>query len=421
MELSLKDKKIVIVGMGVNNRHLAEFLTRHLIVFEVIENWKDPSELVGKLDRFDVVFRTPGLPFLSAAIQQAQKLGAEISSQTKLFFKLCPAPIIGVTGTKGKGTTSSLIAKILDQAGKKARLASTSERESRRVWLGGNIGKDPFEFLEQIKPSDWVVLELSSFQLQDLDRSPHIAVVLNITSDHLNHHQSVEEYIQAKSSILAFQRAEDVAILGPEVPEEFKKIGLGQKIFFDPSHAANFQTKLLGKHNLKNIAAAVAVAEVLSIDDQTVRKAVSEFEALDHRLKLIREVNGIKYIDDTFSTNIEPGIAAIDAVTGPTVLILGGSDKGQDFQPLGEKIKASSHIKGLVVIGEVTEKILKAVEGYSGKILKGAENIDEIMRQGSTLAKPGDTVLFSPATASFGIFKNEYDRGEQFVKKVMSL
>jgi UDP-N-acetylmuramoylalanine--D-glutamate ligase len=408
MELSLKDKKIAVLGMGVNNRHLAEFLTRQGIDFEVIENWKDPSELVGKLDKFDVVFRTPGLPFLSEAIQQALKKGVEISSQTKLFFKLCPAPIIGVTGTKGKGTTSSLIAKILEKAGKK-------------VWLGGNIGKDPFEFLEQIKPEDMVVLELSSFQLQDLDSSPHIAVVLNITSDHLNYHRSVEEYIKAKSSILAFQKKEDVAIVGPDVPDWFKKLGTGEKIFFDPKSAESFQTKLLGRHQLKNIAAAAAVAKVLNIDEQTIRKAVSEFEALDHRLKLIRNVDGINYIDDSYSTNIDPAIAAINAFNNNLILVVGGYDKGVDFTLLGEEIKKSPHLKAVVVFGQVTDKILKSMDGFKGKVLTGAKSMDEIISQAKSLAQPGDTVLFSPATSSFDLFKNETDRGEQFVKKVMSL
>src|SRR6185503_10326551 len=153
---NLRGKKIAVVGLGTNNRHLADFLTQQGIEFEIIDGWKDKDDLIGKLDRFEIIFRTPGLPYLSKAVQQAKASGVTVSSQTKLFFELCPSPIIGVTGTKGKGTTSSLITKILETAGKK-------------VWLGGNIGTDPFEFINQIKPTDFVVLELSSFQLQDLD------------------------------------------------------------------------------------------------------------------------------------------------------------------------------------------------------------------------------------------------------------
>jgi len=213
----LQGKKIAILGLGINNRKLADFFSKNGIQFEVLE-WKSPDDL--QLESFDIVFRSPGLPYFSSAIQKAKATGVIISSQTKLFFELCPCPIIGVTGTKGKGTTASLIAKILAAGGKK-------------VWLGGNIGTDPFEFLEQIKPNDWVVLELSSFQLQDLTQSPHIAVVLSITADHLDHHQSVEEYVKAKSAIVAFQQEGDIAILHPKLPEWFGQLGKGKKNIFN--------------------------------------------------------------------------------------------------------------------------------------------------------------------------------------------
>ncbi len=249
---NLQGKRIAVVGLGVNNKKLAEYLTINNVAYDVIDGWKDPDELIGRLDHYNLIFRTPGLPLLSNAVQEAQKKGVEISSQTKLFFQLCPATIIGVTGTKGKGTTSSLIAKILETAGKK-------------VWLGGNIGRDPFEFLDSVKFNDYVVLELSSFQLQDLHLSPHIAIVLNITSDHLNHHQSVEEYITAKSSIIAFQSEKDFAILHENLPKWFKDLGGSRKIFFEGKDVADYPTKLLVPHNLENISAAAACAKLLGI------------------------------------------------------------------------------------------------------------------------------------------------------------
>jgi len=394
--------------LGVNNRRLAEFLSSQDVKFEVIENWKDANELVGRLDGFDLIFRTPGLPYLSVAIQQAKGCGAEISSQTKLFFELCKAKIIGVTGTKGKGTTSSLITKILEAGGYK-------------VWLGGNIGRDPFEFLEQISPSDIVVLELSSFQLQDLAQSPHIAVVLAITPDHLNHHKDFEEYIRAKSQILAHQTNEDFAILHPDLPDWFKKLGKGKKIFFDSNQFADVPRKLLGLHNLQNIVAASEVAKLLNVNADIIRKTVAEFEALPHRLKVLKHINGITYVDDTFSTSIESTLAALDAIVGNLVLIVGGSDKGLDFTRLGEHIKNSKKIQGIVVIGDVTELIVKSLQGFNGRILTGAKNISEILAQAQNMSSSGDTILFSPATASFGIFKNEMDRGEQFVGFVNKL
>ena len=404
----LHDKKIAIVGLGKNNQKLADFFKQNEISFKVIDGWKNPDELIGKFDSFDVIFRSPGLPYVSTAIQQAKSAGVEISSQTKLFIELCPAKIIGITGTKGKGTTSSLIAKILTAAG-------------RKIWLAGNIGTDPFEFLDKVKPDDLVVLELSSFQLQDLEKSPHIAVVLSITPDHLNHHRDFEEYIKAKSNIVAYQNTNDFAVLHPTLPQWFKDLGKGKKIVIDPTRVADYETKLLGKHNLDNIGAAIAVAKILGIDDDLVRKAVAAFEPLPHRLSVLKTVNGVTYVDDGFSTNIEPTLAAIEAIETPIVLMMGGSDKGLDFTRLGDAIKASKKVKGLVVIGDVADKILKLVQGFSGEILTGAMTMPEILDQAQKLAKPGDTILFSPATASFELFKNEFDRAEQFVNSVNAL
>ncbi len=404
----LEGKKIAIVGLGTNNRKLAEFLTAQGIKFSVLDQWTGHDTLVGRLDEFDIIFRTPGLPYNSPAIQQAKQKGVEISSQTKLFFKLCPAPIIGVTGTKGKGTTSSLLAKILETGGKK-------------VWLAGNIGRDPFEFLEQIKPEDWVVLELSSFQLQDLDQSPHLAVVLNITSDHLNHHLDLAEYVGAKASILNFQGEKDFAILHQSLPATFQQLGAGKKIVFNPEEASGFETRLLGPHNRENIAAAVAAARVLEIPEDKIRSAVAQFEPLPHRLSPLQTIGGVTYIDDGFSTNIDPVIAAVSAMDAPFILIIGGFDKGLEWGPVGQAILANHQLKGLVVIGDVTPKILETVKGFTGKILTGAKTMLEILSQAKSLAASGDKVLFSPGTSSFDMFKNEYDRAEQFVAAVNSL
>ncbi len=404
----LKGKKIAIVGLGKNNQDLAGFLKTNGIEFEVIDNWSNPEELIGKLDNYEIIFRSPGLPYLSVAIQQAKSAGVIVSSQTKLFFDLCKAKIIGVTGTKGKGTTSSLIAKILEAGGKK-------------VWLAGNIGKDPFEFISSVEPEDFVVLELSSFQLQDLEKSPNIAVVLSVTPDHLNHHQDFDEYIKAKSNLIAHQKDSDYAILHSTLPDWFKSLGSGKKIFIEPKAVEDYKTKLLGVHNLDNIAAANEVAKILNISEDVVRKAVLNFNPLPHRLSVLKTVAGITYIDDGFSTNIEPTIAAIKSVNNHMVLIIGGSEKGLDFSKLGETIKNSKKIRGVVVVGEVTDKILKSLEGFNGEILTGAVTMHDMLLQARKIAEKGDTILFSPATASFGLFKNEFDRAEQFVQEVNSL
>ncbi len=407
------DKKVAIVGMGVNNQKLSDYFTKHNVNFTIIENWQKNSELVGKLDEFDVVFRTPGLPYLSWAIQQAQKKGVEISSQTKLFFDLCPAKIIGVTGTKGKGTTSTLIAKIL-------------EAGDYKVWLGGNIGVDPFEFLDFIHPDDLVVLELSSFQLQDLHKSPHVGVVLNITADHLDEsgtyeksaHATLQEYFDAKLQIIAFQNENDFAVLSHELPEKVKSLGQGQKIIFNPSDVVDYEYHLYGKHNLENIAAAAAVGKIFKVDESKIRKTVAEFKGLPHRLQKVLEKDGITYVDDSISTNEDSTVAAIAAFRTGLILIVGGSDKGLNYQKLGDAVRNARNLKGMVVVGEETPKILKAVEGYKGNILQGAKNMSEIVAQARSMAKPGDTILLSPAAASFDMFKNYKDRAEQFIQKI---
>ena len=190
---ALRGKKIAIVGMGVNNKGLAEYFREQGIGFETIDGWESRDELIGKLDNYDVIFRTPGLPYLSRAVQQAKEKGVEIYSQTKLFFDLCPAKIIGVTGTKGKGTTATLIYEILKTNPLRPSLAPLrrgGQAQGQKVFLAGNIGEDPFQFLDKLRKDDWVILELSSFQLQDQHKSPHIAVVLKITPDHLDHHKT---------------------------------------------------------------------------------------------------------------------------------------------------------------------------------------------------------------------------------------
>jgi len=414
MDISnLSGKKIAIVGMGVNNQKLADYFRKHEINIEVIEGWKNISELVGRLDNYEIIFRTPGLPYFSQAVQQAKSKGVEISSQTKLFFDLCPAAIIGVTGTKGKGTTSTLIAKIL-------------EAGDRKVWLGGNIGQDPFEFLDFIHADDCVVLELSSFQLQDLHKSPHVGVVLNITADHIDEsgqfanptsaqHKSLEEYMEAKLQIIAHQTEDDIAVISHELPEKVRQLGKGRKIIFSPEDVADYEYQLFGKHNLENIAAAVAVGKIYDVDEKKMRKAVFDFKGLPHRLQKVLVRNEITYVDDSISTNEDSTIAAIKAFNTNLILILGGSSKGLDYQKLGETICNAPQLKAVVLVGQESEKILKAIEGFPGKILTGAKNMTEIIQQARTVAQSGDTILLSPAAASFDMFKNYQDRAEQFL------
>ncbi|MBI2355640.1 MAG: UDP-N-acetylmuramoyl-L-alanine--D-glutamate ligase [Candidatus Doudnabacteria bacterium] len=405
----LRQKRIAIVGLGVNNENLAQYFGKKNLAYDVVE-WQSIAGLSAKLKNYQIIFRTPGLPLLSQPVQGALSAGATIYSQTKLFFDLCPCPIVGITGTKGKGTTASLLYEILKAGG-------------RKVWLAGNIGYDPFEFLDELTSEDLVILELSSFQLQDLHKSPHIAVITNVYSDHLNHHADMEEYARAKGQLLANQGKDDIAILNIRLSPYFFKLGQGKKVTFRRDDALRYYPwKLLGAHNEENIAAAAVAAKELGASEEVIRRTVAEFKPLPHRLNPVGIYKGITIIDDSFSTNAESAIEAMHAFfKEPKILMIGGFDKGLDFTFLGNEILRAKQLRGLVVFGQVTGKILKAVEGYKGKILTGAKNITEILQQALSMAEKGDVIIFSPATSSFDMFKNESDRGEQFVKAVSEL
>jgi UDP-N-acetylmuramoylalanine--D-glutamate ligase len=411
----LQGKKVVVVGAGLNNQHLVDFLHAKSVKFDLIENWKSWRELDEKIQEAEIIFRTPGLPYKSEPIKNALKFGAQVYSQTKFFFDLCPCPIIGVTGTKGKGTTASLIAKIIEAQGK------------TRVWLAGNIGQDPFEFVDQIKSGDLVVLELSSFQLQDLHKSPHIAVILNISLDHVDEtktkrqaiHYSFDEYVKAKSQILANQTKEDFAVLGQVIPERLKTLGKAKRVMVKTDDVADFSTRLLGVHNQENIAMATAVAKLLKIPESTIRDAVSTFQGLPYRLQDLGESRGVRVINDGLSTTPIATIAAINSFRTSIILIIGGFDKGVDYSEVGKTILNSKHVKALVIIGQETEKILQAVKGFSGAVKTRAKDIQEIVSQAFELAEKGDTIVFSPGTSSFDMFRDEFDRSKKFEQGIL--
>ena len=397
--------------MGVNNKGLAEYFREQGIGFETIDGWESRDELIGKLDNYDVIFRTPGLPYLSRAVQQAKEKGVEIYSQTKLFFDLCPAKIIGVTGTKGKGTTATLIYEILKTNALRPSLAPvrrSGQAQGQKVFLAGNIGEDPFQFLDKLGKDDWVILELSSFQLQDLRKSPHIAVVLKITPDHLDHHKTFEEYRKAKDNIVKYQKEGDIKIQNSKLDPRIREDEVG----------------LLGKFNLQNVAAAVAAVKAAGVKDmEVVRKVVRDFKGLPHRLEFVAEKGGVKYYDDSFSTTPETAMAALTAFDTPIILIAGGSEKNSDYTELGKTI-ADSKVKALLAVGTTGPKIANAAvaAGFKGRIVKGGLNsMEKIVAEAKKLARPGDVVLLSPASASFDMFHDYKDRGELFQKFVKHL
>lgn len=406
--MNWKNKKVAILGWGVDTQDVEPWLKKQGAVVTILDENVD-EKAFADLSGYEVLVRSPGVYRYRKEIVEAEKKGVIVTSKVKIFFDECVTKnIIGVTGTKGKGTTSSLIYEMLKAAGKD-------------VYFGGNVGKPMFGFLEQLKSDSLVVLELSSFQLMDLHKSPHIAVTLMVTVDHLDWHKDIDEYVNAKSQITRFQNEEDISVFNDSYPNSVKigSLGEGKKIVVNRS-MWNEPTRLRGEHNKENLAAAMAVCRELGIDEEIIIKVGKKFKGLEHRLEEVVEIGGVKYFNDSISTTPETAMAAISAFTEPMILILGGSDKGSDFMALGKMISESKHVKAIVLVGVMSEKIKAAILQFGAKckLLEGAVNMKEIVEQAKAEAKPGDVVVLSPACASFDMFKNYKDRGKQFVEEV---
>ncbi len=378
------------------------------------------------LDEYDLIVRTAGLP-PRAILQQNPGIDTKITTQINEFFRATPTQnIIAVTGTKGKGTTSSLIANMLDAAGK-------------HVFIGGNIGIPVLDFLPKLHRDSWVVLELSSFQLSDMQYAPHIGVCLMVVPEHLNWHADMDDYVAAKSRMFALQNSDDIAIslAGNEVSQSIAEAGNGHQIPFFAEPGAhvedgwiriNEQTicatsdlKLIGPHNWQNACAAITAVWQVAPDAKAIKKVLTSFSGLEHRLEFVREVGGVKYYDDSFGTTPETAAVAIEAFQEPKVVILGGSDKGAEYDVLADVV-ANNNVRRAVIIGETGAKIITALQraGFTD-ISLGGETLESAFAICTEVAQPGDVVLLSTGCASFGMFKNYKDRGEQFKKLVAAL
>lgn len=437
--------KIAIAGYGLEGKQNYKYFNKpgnDLTIVDEREDIDIPSDakyitgdgVYDDMSQFDMVIRTAGLSPLK--IKKAKL----VWSATNEFFAKCKAPIIGVTGTKGKGTTSSFITSILRASGKK-------------VHLVGNIGVPALSVLPDIRPEDFVVYEMSSFQLWDIKYSPHIAVVLMIEPDHLDVHTDFEDYLKAKSNIRRWQNLNDICIYHPSNPFSQKIASvtlatLDQKTkgdylnnihrygikddglvyikddFFYINDRKICQTscvKLPGKHNLENACAAMsAVLELkLDISDNQFAEGLRSFTGLPHRLKYVSEINNVKFYDDSISTTPGSAIAAIKSFTSPKVLILGGSYKGGDFTDLVKEIK-KSNIRQIILMGDEANRIEQFLKdaGIVKYVNLERCSMFEIVSKAAAAASPGDVVILSPACASFGMFKNYQDRGKKFINAV---
>jgi UDP-N-acetylmuramoylalanine--D-glutamate ligase len=449
----ISSKRIAILGFGKEGLSSANYLGQKnkITIFDQKSQDQIDKEFFKNLKikdvnfyfggtfpadpKFDCVLRSPGVKTDNPQVKKLVANGASLTSATKIFFNQCPAKIIGVTGTKGKGTTATLIFEML-------------KTQNAQVFLAGNIGTPVLDILPKLTLKSLVVLELSSFQLFDLKKSPHIAVILMITSEHLDWHKNQSEYQKAKQSIVAFQTKNDFAVINHdyEISRSFAQKTKAKVYFVSTREKVNglylkgtkiiskidgrqiiYQTSrilLPGRHNLENVLASVATAKILGIANQNIIKTLSTFKGLPYRLELVREVSGIKFYNDSFSTIPETSIAAIEAFASSKVLILGGSSKRSDFSKLGRKIHQDQSIKAIILIGQEAARIKKAISkagGTSAEILQGLKNMEEIVNRAYQLADLGDIVLLSPACASFDIFKNYQDRGEQFSHQVLEL
>lgn len=447
---ALKGKRVAVLGIGVSNRPLIRMLLsygirtiacdkteRENLDEEVLELERDGAVLkVGAsyLDGLeaDIVFRTPGMHPDIPALCSLRERGAKITSEMEAFFAVCPCTIIAVTGSDGKTTTTTLISEILKRAGK-------------TVWVGGNIGQPLLPRAEEMKPSDFAVVELSSFQLMRMEVSPHIAVITNLAPNHLDVHKDMQEYIEAKENIYLHQTGADRLVLNldNEITASFapKAKGMvslfsknavpdhgaslhGGKIWFDGEPVMDQKDILLpGLHNVENYMAALCAVEgYASAED--VQNVAKTFGGVEHRIELVRELEGVRYYNDSIASSPTRTIAGLHAFEQKVILIAGGYDKQIPFDVLGPEIV--SHVKRLILCGATAEKIKKAVEAApnycAGKPeIIVTDSLKEAVLEARRGAVPGDVVTLSPACAAFDQFKNFMVRGAAYKKLVNEL
>ena len=443
---SLQGKNIVVLGLGVSNRPLVRLLLQYGC--KVTGCDKTPREKLDDEILFleqqgcrlqvgenyladlsaDLVFRTPGMHPGNPALEALRQSGAEITSEMEVFFELCPCRILAVTGSDGKTTTTTLISEILKAAGE-------------AVWLGGNIGTPLLSHLDEMDPRDFAVVELSSFQLMDMRRSPSVAVVTNLSPNHLDVHKDMQEYVEAKKNIFRFQSEEDALILNADNAVTAELSGNGATKFFSRCGEGYIhlrgdmiyrgETPVLdtrdivipGVHNIENYMAAIGAVEGL-VSDEAIRKVAREFGGVEHRIELVRIKDGVKFYNDSIASSPSRTIAGLNSFHQKVLLIAGGYDKHIPYDVLGPVI--CDKVKKLYVNGATAGQIRAAVENApqytpgNPQIIYCADFTDATLRAAAD-AKDGDVVLMSPASAAFDQFKNFMVRGDYFKKLIKEL
>jgi len=444
--MNLKGKKILVVGLARTGRECAHFLAKegaNVLVSDLRPKQELKQEMdalsghpieyyVGGEDRswlkgVDLVIPSPGVPAGNPLLREAQARGTPILSEIEIGYRFLRAPLVAITGTNGKSTTTSLVGEIFKANG-------------TRVFVGGNIGAPLIGFVSG--DWDWGVVEISSFQLEWIEEfRPRIAVLLNLTEDHLDRYANFAAYCQAKEKIFAAQSSDDVAVLSRDDPLVWamrdrihaRVISFGFSEVRDGVFAAGNEiiwrdgsreekipfkrVKIQGVHNVENMMAAVAVAKSAGIGRDVIQKALEGFSGLEHRLEFVRERNGVRYYNDSKGTNVGAVVKSLASFSAPIILLAGGVDKGGSYAVLEEEIKRS--VRRLVLFGAAKKLIAKALGHLTETVI--VDNLEAAVRDGAEHARPGDVILLSPACSSFDMFANYAERGKVFKRLVQAL
>lgn len=449
--------QVAVLGLGVNNRPLIPFLLSQGKTVTVYDR-RPPEELnqnlrqlgirervevvggeyylthLAKNPAVDTVYVTPGMKKDGPELQALTMKGVHLTCETDLFLSHCPAPVIGITGSAGKTTTTTLVAEALRRDGR------------HPVFVGGNIGHPLLPEISSIDEDSWVVMELSSFQLDLMERSPHGAAVLNLAPNHLDIHGSYEAYAAAKQKILRFQSSQDWAVVPfhdasvTALWEHFQ----GRRVFFslegDIAHGAYLkddtlwwrggngalpvvrpqEMPLIGRHNVANALAAIAIVASAGGDVAALGEVLRTFRGVPHRLERVREMRDVTFINDSIATAPDRTMAALKAIKTPIVLIAGGYDKGLEYDTLGKELSEST-VRLVVALGQTREKIARATRAYSDIPVVMVDTFDRAVEEAYSEAEAGDTVLLSPASASYDMFTNFEQRGQRFREIVGTL
>lgn len=447
---AIKGKRITVIGIGISNRPLIRYLAEHGAQVTACDR-KTEEQLADVLQELsplgvafslgdtyldaldaDIIFKTPGMRFDHPALLAAQENGAEITSEMEVFFDICPCRTIAVTGSDGKTTTTTLIHRMLSD-------------EGFTCHLGGNIGTPLLTHVPEMKDTDFAVLELSSFQLHTMKKSPDVAVVTNISPNHLDMHKDYQEYIDAKKNILLYQKPEQLAILNKDntVTAALAEDARGRRLMFSRRTDADLclndgyiimhgekilnisEIKIPGMHNVENYMAAIA-ATAAWVSPETVRKVAREFGGVEHRIELVRTINGVRYYNSSIDSSPNRTINTLKVFSEPVVLIAGGKDKGIPYDDIGPAILEK--VKALILIGATADAIYRAVEKAAKQAgapltipIRRENDYPSAVRSAYELAQPGDVVLLSNASTSFDMFQNFEQRGNLFKELVHKL